>query len=246
MILFPLFLGGWIKKRFGISWTIFGVGAATFILSQVGHLPFNWAIGLLGGGWGVGLWPLPLLALAAGLSAGVFEETARWLVLRFWLKRARGWPEALQFGAGHGGVEAIIFGFLVIITFTSMIALTTIDLAALGVPPGDAATVQASVVEFWRTPWYMSILAGLERIFAIIFHIAMAVIVMRGVMRGQIGYLLAAIAAHTLLNAWAVWGAATVGAVWVEVGLAVIAVGCLGLIVWLRPSPAPAPADQQT
>ncbi|MFO7537372.1 MAG: YhfC family glutamic-type intramembrane protease, partial [Chloroflexota bacterium] len=91
MILFPLLLGGWIKRRYGISWTVFGVGALTFILSQVGHIPFNWATGLLTGGWGIGLWPLPLLALAAGLSAGLFEEVARWLVLRYWLKQARGW-----------------------------------------------------------------------------------------------------------------------------------------------------------
>jgi uncharacterized membrane protein YhfC len=243
MILFPLLLGGWIKRRFGISWTVFGVGALTFILSQVGHLPFNWATGLLTGGWGIGLWPLPLLALAAGLSAGLFEEVARWLVLRYWLKQARGWPEALQFGAGHGGMEAIIFGLLVVVNLVAMLALTTIDLAALGVPPGDAATVQAGVVQFWQTPWYLSALAGLERLFAIAFHIAMAVLIMRGVMRGQITYLLAAIAAHTAFNFWAVWGAATVGPVWTEVGLAIMAAGCLGLIVWLQPSEKPERID---
>jgi uncharacterized membrane protein YhfC len=241
MILFPLLLGGWIKRHFGISWTLFGIGALTFILSQVGHIPFNWATGLLTGGWGIGLWPLPLLALAAGLSAGLFEETARWLVLRFWLKQARGWPDALQFGAGHGGAEAIILGLLVVVNLVAMLALTTIDLAALGVPPGEAATVQAGVIQFWQTPWYMSALAGLERLFAIAFHIAMAVLIMRGVMRGQIGYLLAAIAAHTAFNFWAVWGAATVGVVWTEVGLGAMAVGCLGLIVWLRPEMAEQP-----
>jgi uncharacterized membrane protein YhfC len=154
MILLPLLLGGWIKRRYGISWTVFGIGALTFILSQVGHIPFNWATGLLTGGWGIGLWPLPLLALAAGLSAGLFEEVARWLVLRYWLKQARGWPEALQFGAGHGGIEAILLGLLVVVNLVAMFALTTIDLAALGVPPGDAATVQAGVVQFWQTPWY--------------------------------------------------------------------------------------------
>ena len=243
MILFPLLLGGWIKQRYGISWTVFGIGAFTFILSQVGHIPFNWATGLLTGGWGIGLWPLPLLALAAGLSAGLFEEVARWLVLRYWLKQAWGWPAALQFGAGHGGIEAILLGLLVVANLAAMLALTTIDLAALGVPPGEAATVQAGVAQFWQTPWYMSALAGLERLFAISFHIAMAVLIMRGVMRGQITYLLAAIAAHTAFNFWAVWGAAMVGPVWTEVGLAITAAGCLGLIVWLRPSEKPERID---
>ncbi len=74
MILLPLFLGWWIRRRYRVGWGIFLAGAGTFIFSQVVHLPLNWALGLVGGGRGVALWPLVPLALAAGLSAGVCEE----------------------------------------------------------------------------------------------------------------------------------------------------------------------------
>ena len=106
MVAFPIVLGWWIRRRYGVGWGIFWAGALTFVASQVVHLPLNYALGLLGGGRGVALWPLPMVALVAGLSAGVCEEGARWITLRFFLKRARGWRPGLQFGAGHGVVSA--------------------------------------------------------------------------------------------------------------------------------------------
>ena len=87
MILFPLALGWWIRRRYRVGWGIFWAGAATFILSQIVHLPLNWALGLLGGGRGVALWPLAAMALVAGLSAALCEEGARWIVLTFFLKQ---------------------------------------------------------------------------------------------------------------------------------------------------------------
>jgi uncharacterized membrane protein YhfC len=251
MLLFPLLLGWWLRRRYGVGWGLFGAGALTFIASQVMHLPLNWALGLLGGGRGVALWPLVPLALVAGLSAGVCEEGARWLVLRFFLKRARGWREALQFGAGHGGIEAIIFGLLALWTLTQMIALRSRDLAALGLTGATADQVRAALAQFWGSPWYMPVLAGLERLFAITFHIAMAVLVMRAITRRNIGYLAAAIAAHAALDFWAVWAMRTLGTTWTEVGVGVIALAALGLIIWLRqapppPEPPPAPAPVPT
>ena len=88
MILFPLALGWWIRRRYRVGWGIFWAGAATFVLSQIVHLPLNWALGLLGGGRGVALWPLAAMALVAGLSAALCEEGARWIVLTFFLKQS--------------------------------------------------------------------------------------------------------------------------------------------------------------
>jgi hypothetical protein len=91
MLLLPIVAGWWIRRRYAVSWVIFGMGALTFIASQVVHLPVNWALGLLGGGRGVALWPLVWAALVAGLTAALSEEGARYLVLHFWLSgRAAG------------------------------------------------------------------------------------------------------------------------------------------------------------
>lgn len=238
MILFPLVLGGWIRRRYRVGWGIFGAGALTFIASQVVHLPLNYALGLLGGGRGVALWPLPLLALVAGLSAGVCEEAARWLALRFALKRARGWRAGLQFGAGHGGGEAIIFGLLALVSFISMIALRSLGSAALGVAPEAAEQAAAAQAAYWASPWYLPIVAGLERLFAIAVQIALAQLVMRSFTRRNLAYLGVAIAFHTIVDAWAVWSIATWGIAAAEGGVALLAAVALGLIWRLRDAPA--------
>jgi uncharacterized membrane protein YhfC len=242
MLVMPILLGWWLRRRYGVSWAIFGVGALTFIASQVVHLPLNWALGLLGGGRGVALWPLAAMALVAGLSSGVCEEGARWLVLRFFLKRARGRRPALQFGAGHGAAEAIIFGLLALLTTIQMIALRSRDLNAVQLPGATADQVRAALGQFWAQPWYMPAVAGLERVFALMIHIALAVLVMRSFTHRNLLYLAAAIGVHAAVNFWAVWAMPKVGALWVEVGVAVMALALLWLTTRLHDKPAEAAA----
>lgn len=250
MILFPILLGWWIRRRFGVSWSIYFIGAATFILSQIVHLPLNWALGLLGGGRGVALWPLLPMALVAGLSAGVCEEGARWLVLRFWAKKVRSWAPGLQFGAGHGGAEAIIFGLLAAMSLIQALVLRSLDLEAMNLPGASADQIRTALAQYWQTPWYMAALAGLERVFAITMQVALASLVVRSVVWGQagkpiaaIGWLLAAIGVHTLLDFWAVWGIRTLGIWPMYGGLLVLAAGAFWLILLLRKGPV-TPAEE--
>ena len=50
-----------------------------------------------------------LYALYGGLMAGLFEETGRYLAFSFALKKYRAKNvNALMYGAGHGGFEAIV------------------------------------------------------------------------------------------------------------------------------------------
>ncbi len=50
-----------------------------------------------------------LYALYGGLMAGLFEETGRFLAFRTVLKKRQGNDRnALMYGAGHGGIEAIL------------------------------------------------------------------------------------------------------------------------------------------
>lgn len=240
MIVFPLALGWWIRRRFGIGWGVFGIGAVTFTASQVVHLPLNYALGLLGGGRGIGLWPLVPLALAAGLSAGICEEGARWIVLRFFAKKTRGWRAGVQFGAGHGASEAIIFGLLVLVNVIAMIALRSLDPAVLGLAGATAEQIQAAQSTYWNTAAYMPILAGLERALAITLHIALATLVMRSVTQKRLVFLLAAIGLHTAANAWAVWAVQTAGIWATYAGLLALALFCLWLIRRLREAPAAA------
>jgi len=243
MLLFPLALGWWIRRKYGVGWGVFAAGAVTFVASQVVHLPLNYALGLLGGGRGVALWPLPALALAAGLSAALCEEGARWLALTFVFKRIRSWSQGLQYGAGHGGVEAIIFGVLVLINLVAATAMLSMK-SLPNMSDASAEQLRAGIAAYWATPWYLPIVGGLERLFAITLQIAMALLVVRSVARRQIGYLLAAIAMHTAVDAWAAWAISTQGIAVTEIGVALMAAFALWLIFRLQePDPVAAPAD---
>lgn len=115
MMFLPIALAVWLIRKFKTHWTTFFIGAGAFVLSQVFHIPFNLAllnpymeqIGL-----NMDPGTLSLLGLGAllGLSAGLFEEITRFIALRYWAKDARNWRDGLMFGAGHGGMEAMLVG----------------------------------------------------------------------------------------------------------------------------------------
>ena len=167
MIALPLALGVFLVRRLRLSWGIFGVGGLTFVASQVVHLPFNhWVLQpfLMRFGLGPESGPAGLVAVALmlGLSAGVFEEGARYLAYRYGLRRAREWSQGVLFGAGHGGVEAILLGVLALVGLMQAVAYRGVDLATL-LPPGQVAAAQAQLAAYWESPWYFALLGALER-----------------------------------------------------------------------------------
>jgi uncharacterized membrane protein YhfC len=196
----PIALVVLLRWRLGVSWGVMVAGAVTFVASQVVHLPLNWGLGLLGGGRGVALWPLPWMALVAGLSAGLCEEGARYLVLRFWRRDARSWAQGVGFGAGHGGIEAVILGLLVAANFLGMAALRGKDMAEMGYTGELLAQVEAGITAYWATPWYLPLVGALERLLTMVIHIGLSLLVVRAVARRRVGWLLAAVGFHALVD----------------------------------------------
>jgi len=237
MLGFPVALWLLLRQRSGVTWGLIGAGTFSFIASQVVHLPLNWALGLLGGGRGVALWPMSLMALVAGLSAGVCEEMARYLVLRFWRREARSWMRGVAFGAGHGGMEALLLGLLVAVNFVAMVALRGIDPSLLGLSGEALEQVQAQLDAYWSLPWYLPLLGGLERVSAITVQIALSLLVLRAFTRQNLGWLLAAIGVHAMVDGVAV---SLAGLGWSALALEgvvlIFALGGLALILTFRPS----------
>jgi uncharacterized membrane protein YhfC len=241
MIAIPIGLGIYLTRRWKFSGRIWWIGGATFILSQVGHIPFNWAIGKLLNQSGMVSWnptiQLFFNASFLGLSAGIFEEGTRYLVLRWWAKDARSWRNSVLFGAGHGGAEAILLGVLVLYGFFQMVALRGADLATL-IPASQQALAQRQITTYWSATWYFSLFGALERIFTIPCQIVMAVMVMQVFIRGQIRWLFVAIGYHTLLGASAVINLEMLGTYWTEAIIGLFAILSVILIfVFRKPEP---------
>src|SRR5512142_2887188 len=132
MILLPIVLWIYFTRRFSLSWKLVLAGGLTFVASQIPHIPLVRVMGPL-------LKALPLLASAIilGLLAGIFEETARYILFKWILKKARSWKEGILVGLGHGGTEALILGVLAALTFVNMLVYRNIDLSTIPSIPAD-------------------------------------------------------------------------------------------------------------
>lgn len=253
MVGMPLALAFFFTRKFKLGWRLWWIGAATFVISQVGHLPFN--VGL---NWLMQQpafpkppepWQLLLTAAIYGLSAGLWEELANYFVMRGWAKQARTWRTGLLFGAGHGGIEAIILGGLVFLTFVNMLVLRNGDLSKI-VPPEQLELAQEQIEQYWSLPWYASLVGALERVFAMIFHLSAALLVMQTFIRKQWFWVWLAVLWHALLDGVAVFAARTWGVYQAEGALAVMTVFSLAIIFALRrpepPGEEVVPAGAQT
>ena len=182
------------------------------------------------------------IGLLAGLSAGLFEETARLFVFKRWLQKARSWKEGILFGAGHGGCEAVLLGLLVLAGFLQMVVLreATPESIAKMVSPDQVDATLTSIQAYWSTPWYESMLGSLERVSAIIIQISLAVLVLQVNRRGKIIYYWLAVLWHTIVDMTGVYGVYSWGMYIMEavvMGLALISLGIVFVLRTNDPSP---------
>lgn len=230
MILLPILLWVYFTRRFALSWKLVLAGGLTFIASQVLHIPLVFGIGSF-------LQNLPLIANAIilGLLAGIFEETARYILFKFILKNARSWKEGILVGLGHGGIEALFLGILAAIGFITMIGYRTIDLSTVpGIPADQFELARQQVEAYWSAPWYMALMGFVERIFAICLHVSLSAMVLYAVVYRRPIWFWLALLWHALVDAVAVYVVQEVGILAVEGIVAVFAVISMGLVWRMR------------
>ena len=239
MVAMPLTLAIILSRRWKSGWRIILIGAATFILSQVGHIPFNalmtWLfsktalVNLSVQG------ALIFNAIFLGLSAGFFEELFRYGMFRWWLKDAHTWRKGILAGVGHGGVEAIILGGLALFSLIQLIAARNMDLST--VYSGETLRIATEQVSaYWSATWYDSLLGAVERLFTIVVQISLAVIVVQCFIRKQKRWLWLAIGYHALIDAVAVFATSKLNPYWVEGIVGLFGLISLGIIFILRSS----------
>jgi uncharacterized membrane protein YhfC len=199
-IALPLALAIVARRRLGVSWRYFGYGALIFFLFQlISRVPLVQIAQTLLAPQLRASFTLQIAWLAVlALTAGLFEEIGRYIGY-CWLMRheAKTWSKAVMYGLGHGGLESIVLvGGLTLLGLVNLLLLPSI----IGTLPADQrALVEQQLAAVRGQPDWLPLLGAWERLWSIIFHTAMSVVVLQVFRRG-IGWLWLAILAHSLLN----------------------------------------------
>lgn len=198
-----LFLYMYQKERIHIVAVL--VGALVFLVSQVFiRIPIlgvlsnmNWYQRMAAN--------LFIFALFLGLTAGIFEEVGRYLGFRFLLKRHLSWKNGVAFGIGHGGIEAIVLVGLTYVNNLILSAFINLGLFDRLIVPQIGREMADEIVHVLiHTPAYMYLFAGLERINAIFFHVALSLVVLMALTRNRLDFVLCAVLLHAAVNMLAV------------------------------------------
>ena len=137
--------------------------------------------------------------------AGVFEECGRHIVLKTILKKNRTRENAVLYGIGHGGIEVLavilpsMILYLVCAVLFSQGDVET-ALRSLQITEETAAAALPSVQAAAAFDYGLMAMNVLERLFAMLFHIGLTVIVYDGVVRAKKGRLPLAILLHMLMD----------------------------------------------
>ncbi len=139
------------------------------------------------------------------VMAGVFEECGRYIVLKYIMKKNRTRENAVLYGIGHGGIEivavllpSVILSLVIAVLFSQGNAADAMNALKITEETAAAAlpTVQAAAV----FDYGMMAMNVIERVFAMLLHIGLTVIVFYGVVNSKKGFLPLAILLHMLMD----------------------------------------------
>lgn len=122
--------------------------------------------------------------LAGALLAGIFEECGRFVAFRFFLKKHTNREASITCGIGHGGIECIILiGVGMISNLSLAIAINSGTISALTANlPADQLAAYESIISSLTAATFSTFLTTIwERIFAVLLHISLSVLVFAAV-----------------------------------------------------------------
>jgi len=231
MTLLPIIAAIYLSRKFKLSWKLFLAGGLTFIASQILHIPLVLALTSTMLSWGI----IPY-AIVLGLLAGIFEETARYILFKFIRKDSKTWNEGVFIGLGHGGTEAIIFGILAAVGFFTMLAYRSMDLSTIpSIPADQLELAKQQVAAYWSTPVYMTLLGAVERIFAICLHISLSVMVLYSIVNKKPVWFWIALLWHAIVDAVTVYLIQQISMLALEGIIGIFAIISLGIVFWMKP-----------
>lgn len=209
-IVVPVCLSVYLVRKHHARLSTILIGAGTFILFALVLESIMHQL-VLKGPHGASILDNTLrYAIYGGLAAGVFEETGRFLSMKFLMKKEPSAPlPGVAYGIGHGGVEMlIIFGITMInnLVISALINSGQTDVIFSKVPV-EAVEQLRSQLDQLQTIGVGTLIIGIwERFSALVLHLGLSMMVWVAVRKGGKWLWLfpAAIALHAIVDAGAV------------------------------------------
>ena len=211
----PIGLFVYAKKKLGAKTAPFFIGCGVFFVmvlmleAAIHRIVFQLAGEALTGS-------VILYAVYGGLMAALFEETGRYIAMRF-LVKPMDFPNAFMYGAGHGGVEAMLLcGVASISNIASAVMINSGTMSAqlASLDAKKAADTAAALSALWTTPSLTFFAGGVERLLAVVLHVSLSILVFQSIRKKSRKDLLNAYLFHFVIDSLAVLLSA-VASVWV-------------------------------
>lgn len=235
----PVALAWWLVKKQKARLTTIVIGAGVFIVFALLLEPVLHQLVLKGPKGSVILGNVWLYALYGGLAAGFFEETGRFLAMKFLLQKepSKALP-AIAYGTGHGGVEMmLIFGVSMISNIVLSVMINTgAAESLLAAAPANALEEVQTQFEQLETSSAGTFFLGLwERISALVLQLGLSILVWTAVRKGGKWFWLfpVAIFLHFLVDACAVVISKSASMAFTEIVIfaMALAVGAIGFLL---------------
>jgi uncharacterized membrane protein YhfC len=243
-IAIPVVLFFLFRKKYKADILPFFIGCAVFLIfvmlleSSAHKLILSSGIGkaIMNNFWVYGIY--------GGLMAGLFEEVGRFTAFKTVLRKNSGKDQnALMYGAGHGGFEAIyLLGVGMISNIVMSITINagfSSRLTAGITDPAALQRVNATIAAIAETPSIYFLAGSLERFAAVALHISLSVLVWFAAKKEvRRFYLLPlAIFLHALMDAVAVILSHYTSQIWLIEGVVYGLSACcvlIALVVWRK------------
>jgi len=220
----PIALAIIFRKKFKVSWAIFFIGLALFIVSLI-RIPLNSYVSGMLRYYFMGTNLVLVSILFPSFTAALFEEGFRTLGIGI-IIRNKSYEKGLMYGAGHGGGESMILvGMTLLVNF----------IFYKFVPNIGGMDLQSLRTQFEAVSWFMPLVGAGERLLTIIIQIAFSIIIMHAFLNKKYYFIVYAFIAHIIIDFVAVYLNFRFGILWAEISVVIFAAAALAAILLLKP-----------
>lgn len=202
-VVIPIFLMIYGTKKLRAQMASFTLGALTYtvVVIIIKSLVNSLVVGSEGGTLKD---DTILYALYVGASAAVFEEVGRFFVTKRYLRDRMNAQNSIMFGFGYGSLEAILALGFVGIEYLVASVFVNAGMIADSFKDMDAATLEESINAIkglWEASPSLFYVESIDGIFIMLMHVALSVIIYKGLKDNKNEYIVIALVSRFLIEA---------------------------------------------